>query len=813
MGEVFRADDLRLGQPVALKFLPAALEREPMKLAQFHAEVRLARQVSHPNVCRVYDIGEAGGMPFLSMEYVDGEDLSSLIRRIGRLPVAKGLDIARQLCAGLSAAHDRGVLHRDLKPANVMLDSVGKVRLTDFGLAAVIGTVDATRAGTPAFMSPEQLAGREVDARSDIFALGLVLYEIFTGRRAFDAPSIGELMRLHESTLVTPPTQIVPDLDPAIERAILRCLEFAPANRPATALAVAASLPGGDPLAAALAAGETPSPAMVAAAGETAAMPVPRATLAVAGLLALTAATIVASAAAGVMARVPSPKPPAVLLDKAQGVVAAAGYAGMAMSTASGFEGNGYYLDYPRKAEMGPERKRAIGLRPGGYRFFCRTSPRQLLPLNNSGDVTEADPPDDIAGMTLVRLDPQGRLLSFSAVPPQIEPKDPPTAVSWTAFFSAAELDPSTLTAAAPTWTPPAYADARVAWTGEWPDRPGVALRVEAASYRGKPVSFELIGPWTQSRRDRAPGAREKQGFVGAFLALAIVALLVSACLVARTNLRAGRGDFAAALRIAWVIGGASMFAWLLSATHVADPGAELRRLFAALGDALLMTGFVWLPYIALEPWVRRFWPDSLKGWSRLISGRVSDPRVGRDVMIGLAFGLGLQLLVRLSVPLHDIVGIPGPPPLLGRIDLIDGPFTVLGHLAGMVSSAIFNALVIVFLIVGLKVGLKRMPLVVIGTIAFYVIITVPATMSEGGTPWIGASLAVLSIVALVTVPVRYGLLATTVAFFASYITGSVPWSLEVGSWQALPALLSALLLALLAVWAGWTASGGRSAT
>ena len=206
MGEVFRADDLRLGQPVALKFLPAALERDPMKLAQFHAEVRFARQVSHPNVCRVYDIGEAGGMPFLSMEYIDGEDLASLIRRIGRLPADKGLDIARQLCAGLSAAHDRGVLHRDLKPANVMLDRRGKVRLTDFGLAAVIGTVDATRAGTPAFMSPEQLAGREVDARSDIFALGLVLYEIFTGRRAFDATSIGELMRRHESSLVTRPT-------------------------------------------------------------------------------------------------------------------------------------------------------------------------------------------------------------------------------------------------------------------------------------------------------------------------------------------------------------------------------------------------------------------------------------------------------------------------------------------------------------------------------------------------------------------------------------------------------------------------------
>src|SRR5687768_11555715 len=142
MGEVFRADDLRLGQPVALKFLPASLEQDPVRLAQFHNEVRTARQVSHSNVCRVYDIGEIDGQHFLTMEYVDGEDLSSLIRRIGRLPEDKALEIARQICAGLHAAHERGVLHRDLKPANIMLDKEGRARITDFSLAAAAGTVE-----------------------------------------------------------------------------------------------------------------------------------------------------------------------------------------------------------------------------------------------------------------------------------------------------------------------------------------------------------------------------------------------------------------------------------------------------------------------------------------------------------------------------------------------------------------------------------------------------------------------------------------------------------------------------------------------
>jgi len=158
MGEVYRADDLRLGQPVALKFLPDGLRGDPIRLAQFHNEVRTARQVSHPNVCRVHDIGEAEGLLYISMEYVDGENLASSLRRIGRFPEDKATEITRQLCAGLAAAHQCGVIHRDLKPANVMLDGAGRVRIMDFGLAAA-GRVEDVRAGTPAYMAPSSCSG------------------------------------------------------------------------------------------------------------------------------------------------------------------------------------------------------------------------------------------------------------------------------------------------------------------------------------------------------------------------------------------------------------------------------------------------------------------------------------------------------------------------------------------------------------------------------------------------------------------------------------------------------------------------------
>ena len=185
MGEVYRADDLTLDQPVALKFLPDRRRRDPTRLAQFHNELRVARQVSHKNVCRLYDLGEADGRRFLTMEYVDGEDLASLLRRIGRMPQDKAIEIARQLCAGLAAAHERGVLHRDLKPANVMIDGEGNVRITDFGLATAVGDGerDARRHAAVHGARAARPASRR-RSKSDIYALGLMLFELFTGRRA-----------------------------------------------------------------------------------------------------------------------------------------------------------------------------------------------------------------------------------------------------------------------------------------------------------------------------------------------------------------------------------------------------------------------------------------------------------------------------------------------------------------------------------------------------------------------------------------------------------------------------------------------------
>src|SRR5688572_25871195 len=266
MGEVYRADDIKLDQAVALKFLPARLAGDPRLLSRLHDEVRLGRQITHPNVCRIYDIAEADGAHFVAMELVDGEDLSRLLRRIGRLAHDKAVDIARGIAAGLMAAHAKGILHRHLQPANIMIDSRGDARIMDFGLALSDDEDDKKIAGTPAYMAPEQLQGEPATVQSDLYSLGLVMYELFSGKAAHAARTLRERVRDAASEITTP-SSIIRDLDPAVERIILRCLSGDSAQRPRSAREVIHALPGGDPLAAAMAAGETPSPRVVAAAG------------------------------------------------------------------------------------------------------------------------------------------------------------------------------------------------------------------------------------------------------------------------------------------------------------------------------------------------------------------------------------------------------------------------------------------------------------------------------------------------------------------------------------------------------------------
>ena len=246
MGEVYCAEDLELGQRVALKLLPKAWAQDCVRLERLRSEVRLARSVTHPNVCRVYDIGGDEGRRFLSMEYIDGEDLDALLRRIGRAPADMVTEIGIQICQGLAAIHDSGILHRDLKPANIMLDARGRVHISDFGLASVADEAagKGMLQGTPAYMAPEQLSGQQVSIRSDLYALGLILHKLLTGKPAFAARTPTGLLKQRVESAPPPLSTLVTGIPPAIEVIITRCLAPDPLLRPASAREVAAALAG-----------------------------------------------------------------------------------------------------------------------------------------------------------------------------------------------------------------------------------------------------------------------------------------------------------------------------------------------------------------------------------------------------------------------------------------------------------------------------------------------------------------------------------------------------------------------------------------
>jgi serine/threonine protein kinase len=810
MGEVYRADDLTLGQPVALKFLPDEAARDEALLERFRNEVRIARRVSHPNVCRVYDVGEVDGHTFFTMEYVDGEDLASLLRRIGRLPPDKALEIGRQLCAGLAAAHAKGVLHRDLKPANIMLDGRGQVVITDFGLAGVAEDIRGAevRSGTPAYMAPEQLAGKEVSTRSDIYSLGLVLYEVFTGKRAF-ADSAAEALRTKGDRTPSRPSSVVKDLDPIIEKVILRCLENEPSARPATALAVAGAMPGGDPLAAALAAGETPSPQMVAAAGETVGLRPRIAAICFASLLVALGCVFYLSVHSSGLDKLHLELTPEVLAQKARETAARLGYTERPADSAFSLEYDGDFLSFVEKNDKPhPNWDAVLAARPSPLYLWYRQSPDTMVAEGfidqflNPGIVTPGNPPTILSGMVNLQLDPQARLTYFQAIPPQKEDSAASAAPpDWNALFSAAGLDPGQFQKAGPQWNSLAAFDSRAAWTGTWPgtSRP---LRVEAASYHGKPVYFSLIGDWTKPNRmkepDQSKGLKTPQ-IIGLTLTLA---LFLGAGSLARNNYRKGRGDRAGAFRLALIMFALQMLLWLCR-THIVA-GLEMLYLFVlAVSTSMFVGGIVWMLYLAIEPWIRRRWPQAIISWSRLLSGQFSDPLVGRDILFGVMLGVVWILIIQIRIipMMHR-----GTSPNLLSTEYLMGGREALGAWLGQIPASIFSTLEFFILLFGLRFVLRKDWLAAIAFVAIFV-----AQHSSG--PYAAVELPAWLLVYAIAVLIvfRFGLIPLAVAIFTVNMLANVPLTLDFSAWYTTGTTLAFLSVVAVAGWGFYHSLGGQA--
>ncbi len=764
-GEVYRAHDLKLGQRVALKFLSESLRRDPSRYDLLVEEVRAARRVTHPNVCRVHDLEELDGVPFVAMELVDGEDLAQLLARIGRLPSDKAIQTARELCHGLNAIHEGGVLHRDLKPANVMIDGRGRVRITDFGLAlrTELHPDGATIAGTPAYMAPEVLLDQAAPTvRSDIYSLGLILYESFTGRRVWDAATLSELLRVRRGAAPPRPSVLRPDIDPAVDEAIVRCLETHPERRPASARALAALLPGAGSFAAIAAEGDTPPPDVVAAGGleDGALRPAVAWVCLVTLVVGLAALTVVAPRTRLVPA-LAIPEPPQVLETRARDVLHAQGLRRAAVDHASGFEYDESVVEHVLATDRSRDRWRSLAHdHPGVVTYWYRESPAGLVPESSWGIVSDRDPPPFMPGMATVRLDLAGRPLGIE--------------------------------------TPPGGTPA---------DRGGGA----APDPLARPSTIAAAAPGAPARDDPDASSRLTRFVRGTVRPLIIIVAVATGLWLARRNLRAGRGDAARAMRVAAAMLGLRVLVWLLRVHHA--PGSLLEQAAGSFAWGALDAGYGAVFYLAVEPYVRRLWPAMLTTWLRLVDGRVGDAQVGRDLVVGCITGVALALAVAAHQALPALFGAPpGRPDNVGFVEhqlaSLLSTRQQLGEILWLVRSNLVVLMGFMLILVVTRLVLRNARAAFVAALLLFT----PLALPKGELVGLNVALAAASSLLLFTVLLRFGLLAVAVGLVVFGTLQSTPLGMGLDAWPlSRTAVVWALVLGLGLF--GFTRSlGGRPA-
>ena len=553
-------------------------------------------------------------------------------------------------------------------------------------------------------------------------------------------------------------------------------------------------LPGGDPLAAALAAGETPSPELVAAAGEDVALRVQIAVPLAALMLVALGIHTWASARDSMLERLRPTISPEVLRHTARNIIRGVGY-GDAVDSEHGFIWSQDYAGWTEKndkprADWSAVAKGRAPILKYWYREAAETIPGEMFhdQALTLGITTDTDPPPITVGSIHVELDPQGRLLEFRAMPAQkLAAPAKASMPDWTPLFRLAGLDVAAFKSAEPMWTFLEASDTRTAWTGVWPgsDRP---LRVEAAAFGGKPVVFSLLGPW--ARADRTPEQSPPDPKL-LLLSVILLAVLVASVYLARENLRHGRGDRRGAVRLAIVVF-CTQFALWMARMHfvwgIGLLGYALVEICTASGFAL----FSWAVYLAAEPFARRYWPQTLIGWTRVLSGRIRDDIVGRDVLIGGATALGWTAMSAINRTLR-----PELQPHMVSTDLLISFRGAVREYVENVPAVIWSALVLFFAIFLLRL-LLRSDWLAGG--AFTALFAGAAVL--GGASATDIFFTVILYASLALVAVRFGLLAVAAILLFDNALGDMPASFDSSAWYYPWFVLMVLLCAAAIVWA-----------
>ena len=790
MGEVFEARDETLGVTVALKRLRSGgfVQQE-----SFLNEVRLARQVTHPTVCRVFDIGEWHGDHFLTMEFIDGEDLSSLLRRVGRLPTERVAEIGRSLCVGLAAAHTKGVIHRDLKPGNILIDSSGRVHITDFGIAVLRDDTQSLfrGSGTPSYMAPEQLIpGGAVTERADIFALGLVLHEMLTGHPVFPGDSRTEVIEQRRNTRPQNPSDLVSGVDPTLERAISSCLENDPSARPSSVLRLAAALPGGDALGVAVEAGVTPSPELVAEArrappARTGSGPLP-------WFGALIVLLLSVAAGMSIFGYFPAPRDdthPQVRTHRAAQLLREAGAPQDPLGTF-----HGYIVDPTSREEAKP------------LLFWYR---EDGVPHRSTFQQTVLDPaerlivfdgiPAEASASNVAIFDAEDNLVYLSLA---VSDSGNTPGLSRPQAFEHAGIDPSRLIRLGPP-SIPIPADSTWAWSTPATSQPH-SVRVEAAERDDRIVYFSAGLPYAEAH-PQLEERLERVGFLNTISAPLVLAILIVGTVLAIRNTRHKRVDWKGTCRVFYFCVACFFLSWLLTLDYLPHPGLNHGTLLASRFIFLVVINplLIFVIYPAIEPGIRRFLPRALVAWSRATRGDVWNADIGWSLLVGTTLGCGWVLLSLLDKTVaQEIAGISTPG--IDHSVRLQAAQSLSGTVALMfrqIIDAIGRSGIVLLVFLLFRMGVGRERLAWIGVVV--VIGTLQAPISGSFLPlsWLTIGLPVA--VSIVWVLQRHGLLALVVAGFVDSSLRYIPVSLHNDVWWARGGMLALVAMLLLGV-IGW---------
>jgi serine/threonine-protein kinase len=505
--------------------------------------------------------------------------------------------------------------------------------------------------------------------------------------------------------------------------------------------------------------------------------------------------------------------PPEVLTAKAREIVQQAGYVDAPVDSAYGFSFDEDYFEHAEGQDPAVRWTDLATVRPTPIYFWYRQSPRYLTPTDLFGGdgpfptASPDDPPPVVSGMVGVRLDPEGRLLRFEAVPPEVDDSAESGAEpQWSALFERAGIDLGAFMPTRPTWNALGGTDLRRAWEGAFPDGSRTPVRVEAGAYRGRPTLFQIVTPWTKPARMVSRPWRPGEKALAIIFGLVVVpSLLVGGLLLARRNLRRGRGDRRGAFRVGLVVFVCGMLAWVFGGDH--EPTfAELGLLAHAVMWNLSVAAIIWLLYIALEPYARRVWPEGLVSWSRLLQGRWRDPLVGRDILVGGLTDLTTSALGTLRHLLPIWIGLPLPHSTSADLFGLEGLRHSISNVFLAVQGPLLTTVVTLFLLLMLRLPLRR---TWAAATALVVLMSLPRILSATN-PEIDVPIALLAAGLEIFVLVRFGMLA----LLSGYVFGSVLWSAaytwDLSAWYMGRALLHASLVAALALYAFRISLAGR---